>query len=139
MTSLILILSLSGALFAQNPLAPTPSASACLVCEKMDKIQAEADENEVTAARTLADYLETAEFSKSAEIRKKEFTKVLPLAARLVEKDDQFDIAQILVSIKDTDKKLFDETVKQQPEKARKRLNHWEQKMRKQMDKGEEP
>lgn len=140
MKKLMLVLFFMTAAAGAQTIIPRPTpAGGCELCAKVDKLASEADENEVSAARAYAELLDKAEFSKDAVLRKKEFQKVIPLAARLVEKDERFDIAQFLVSIRDTDRALYDSIVKQQPEPQRKTLLHWEQKMRKQFENGEEP
>ncbi|MCA0186386.1 MAG: hypothetical protein LCH90_10370 [Proteobacteria bacterium] len=137
-TILITFVMMSSLAGAQTIIPKPTPAGGCELCAKIDKINADADENEVEAARTYAELLDKAKFSKDAKLRKQEYEKALPLAARLVEKDDQLEIAQYLVSIRDEDPALFDATAKKLPEKSRKLLVDWEKKMRKEFKTGGE-
>ena len=140
MKSLVIgFLILTSTAFAQNPILPPKPKSACEVCDQVKAMDKAADENETKVAAEYAKYMSTLQFSKDKKTRAQEFKAVLTLAARLVEKDEQFEIAQYLVGVKNEDPKLYTATVKALSESQRKTLNHWEPKMRKLFEKGEEP
>ncbi len=135
----LLVLLFGWAAHAQNPILPPKTKSICEICDQVRTMDKAADENEVKVAGEYAKYMGNLKFSKDKKTRSQEYKAVLKLAARLVDKDENFEIAQYLVGVKNDDPKLYDATVKSLSEVERKTLNHWEPKMRKLFEKGEEP
>lgn len=136
--TLFLFCALASVSYAKNPLAASLKKSDCVVCDKISEIRKKSEKHETAAAEDLAKYLYTLKFSKTPALHKKELKEVLDLSAKLIEKDEKYDIAQYMVSVKDEDPSLFAEVLKGMNEEDRKLIETWEAKMRKMFEKGEE-